>query len=89
MTSEREFVSFRPLSFGNSFGPTLSLYRVVPFATLAAPVRSFVAAVLLAAVLVILLVLGLAMLAATQFTRPILRIRDAAWRLRAASRCSC
>jgi PAS domain S-box-containing protein len=81
MTSAREFVSFRPLSFGTSFGATLSLYRVVPFATLAAPVRSFVVAVLLAAGLVILLVLGLAMLAATQFTRPILRIRDAAWQL--------
>lgn len=81
MTSARQFVSFRPFSFGTSFGTTLSLYRVVPFATLAAPVRSFVMAVLLAAGLVTLLVLGLAMLAANQFTKPIFRIRDAAWQL--------
>lgn len=81
MTSAQEFVSFRPFSFGTSYGATLSLYRVVPFATLAAPVRSFVLAVFLAAGLVTLLVLGLAILAADQFTKPIFRIRDAAWQL--------
>lgn len=81
MTPAREFVSFRPFSFGTSFGATLSLYRVVPLATLAAPVRSFVMAVLLAAGLVTLLVLGLAVVAADQFTKPIFRIRDAAWQL--------
>ena len=81
MTPTREFVSFRPLSFGTSFGATLSLYRVVPFATFAGPARSFLWSVLLAAGLVALLVLGIAMIAANQFTKPIFRIRDAAWQL--------
>lgn len=81
MTLTREFVSFRPLSFGTSFGATLSLYRVVPFVTFAGPARSFLWSVLLAAGLVALLVLGLAMIAADQFTKPIYRIRDAAWQL--------
>ena len=81
MTPTREFVSFRPLSLGSSFGATLSLYRVVPFATFAGPARSFLRSVLLAAGLVALLVLGFAMIAADQFTKPIFRIRDAAWQL--------
>jgi PAS domain S-box-containing protein len=81
MTPTRAFVSFRPLSFGTSFGATLALYRVVPFATFAGPARSFLGSVLLAAGLVALLVLGIAMIAANQFTKPIFRIRDAAWQL--------
>ncbi|MEX1186857.1 MAG: ATP-binding protein [Gemmatimonadaceae bacterium] len=81
MTPDRKLVSFRPLSLGPSSRARLSLYRVVPIATVAAPARSFVLLVLLAAGLATLLVLGLAMLAANEFTKPIFRIRDAAWQL--------
>jgi PAS domain S-box-containing protein len=81
MTPDGELVSFRPLSLGTSSRARLFLYRVVPVATIAAPARSFVWLVLLAAGLAALLVLGLAMLAANEFTKPILRIRDAAWQL--------
>ena len=81
MTPDRELVSFRPLSLGTSFQTRLSLYRVVPIATVAAPARSFVLLVLLVVGLAALLVLGLAMLAANEFTKPIFRIRDAAWQL--------
>jgi PAS domain S-box-containing protein len=81
MTPDRDLVSFRPLSLGTSFQNRLSLYRAVPIATVASPARSFVLLVLLAAGLAALLVLGLAMLAANEFTKPIFRIRDAAWQL--------
>ena len=81
MTPDRELVSFRPLSLGTPSRARLSLYRVVPIATVAAPARSFVLLVLGAAGLAALLVLGLAMLAANEFTKPIFRIRDAAWQL--------
>ena len=81
VTPGRELVSYRPLSLGTSTGARLSLYRVVPLATVAAPVRAFLVTVLLAAVLVTLIVLGLAAVAAAQFTKPIFRIRDAAWQL--------
>jgi PAS domain S-box-containing protein len=80
-TSRGELVSFRPLSLGTSFGMHLFLYRVVPFATFAAQARSFLLSVLLAALLVTLVVLGIAVLAADQFTKPIIRIRDATWQL--------
>jgi PAS domain S-box-containing protein len=81
ITPNRELVSFRPLSLGTSSLAGLSLYRVVPLATLAAPARSFVLLVLIAVGLAALLVLGLAVLAANEFTKPIFRIRDAAWQL--------
>jgi PAS domain S-box-containing protein len=81
VTPGGELVSFRPLSLGASFGANLSLYRVVPLSTIAAPARSFVLSVFLSAALVTVLVLGLAMLAADQFTKPIFRIRDATWQL--------
>jgi PAS domain S-box-containing protein len=81
VTPDGNLVSFQPLSLGGSSGAKLSLYRVVPLATLTAPARGFIGLVLLAATLVALLVLGLAMVAADQFTKPIFRIRDAAWRL--------
>lgn len=81
ITPDRELVSFRPLSIGTSSLAGLSLYRVLPIATVAAPARSFVLLVLFAAGLAALLVLGLAVLAANEFTKPIFRIRDAAWQL--------
>jgi PAS domain S-box-containing protein len=80
VTPQRHLVSFRPLSLG-TFGEKLSLYRVIPLAALTADARSFLLSVLLAAVLVTFLVLGVAIVAADQFTRPIFRIRDAAWQL--------
>ncbi len=81
VTPERSLVSFRPLSLGAAFGEKLSLYRVVPLAALSADARSFLLSVLLAAMLVTLLVVGMAIMAADQFTKPIFRIRDAAWQL--------
>ncbi|MFI5311714.1 MAG: ATP-binding protein, partial [Gemmatimonadales bacterium] len=81
VTPERNLVSFRQLSLGAAFGEKLSLYRVVPLAALTATARSFLLLVLLAAVLVTVLVMLLAMVAADQFTKPIFRIRDAAWQL--------
>lgn len=81
LTSDHELISFRPLSLGPSFRTRLSLYRAVPLASVSAPARSFLLLVTLAAVAVVLLVLGLAILAANQFTRPILRIHSAAWQL--------
>lgn len=81
ITPDRRLVSFRPISLGGSSRARLSLYRVVPIAAVAAPVRSFVSLVLVAAGMVGLVVLGLALLAANEFTKPILRIRDAAWQL--------
>ncbi|MBI3567070.1 MAG: PAS domain-containing protein [Gemmatimonadetes bacterium] len=81
VTADEELVSFRPLSLGAAFGGKLFLYRVVPLAALTAPARAFLLSVLVAAALVTLLVLGLAIVAADQFTRPIFLIRDAAWQL--------
>ncbi len=77
----RQLVSFQPLSLGASLGTNLFLYRVAPLATVAAPTSSFRRSVLLAAGMVALLVLGVAILAADEFTKPIIRIRDATWRL--------
>jgi len=81
VTPDQNLVSFQPLSLGGSSRSKLSLYRAVPLATLRAPARGFIASVLLAAALVTLLVIGLAMVAADQFTKPIFRIRNATWRL--------
>lgn len=81
VTPARELVSYRPLLLGPSFEARLSLYRAVPIATVTAPARPFVLRVLAAATLVVLIVLGLAVLAADQFTKPIFRIRGAAWQL--------
>ena len=81
VTPDRSLVSFRPLSLGSAFGEKLSLYRVVPLAAVTAAARSFLLSVALAAALVTLLVLALAIVAADQFTKPIFRIRDAAWQL--------
>lgn len=77
----RNLVSFRPLSLGAGFGESLSLFRVVPLTTLTAAARAFLLSVIFAAVLVTILVVGLAIIAADQFTKPIFRIRDAAWQL--------
>jgi PAS domain S-box-containing protein len=81
ISPDGNLVSFMPLALGTSSRSRLSLYREVPISKLTAPARGFIAAVLVAAALVTLLVLGLAMLAADQFTKPIFRLRNATWRL--------
>lgn len=81
VTPNQDLVSFRPLSLGAAFQERLFLYRVVPLAALAAVARPFLVSVILTALLVILLVLGLAIVAADQFTKPIFQFRDAAWQL--------
>jgi len=80
-TPDGRLVSYRPLTLGAVASPRLSLYRVVPLAALTLPANDFRGTILMTAPVVVLAVLGLAMLAANQFTKPILRIRNAAWRL--------
>lgn len=74
-------ISFRPFEILQRAPTRLHLYRQVDLFALSAPVRRFVALVALACGVLTTLVVGVAMLAAVQFTRPILAIRDAAWRL--------
>ncbi|MBI4520949.1 MAG: PAS domain S-box protein [Gemmatimonadetes bacterium] len=74
-------VSFAPLSLGRSGTGPLVLFRVVPLSATEAPVRSFLRWVAGGAVLAVTLVLGLAVLAANQLTRPIYRLREGARRL--------
>ena len=81
LTDDDRLVSFRPLALPGVDAPRLHLYRVLPIAALNAPARRFLMSVMLAAPVVVLIVLALAMIAADQFTRPILRVREAAWRL--------
>ena len=81
VTPAQELVSYRPLSLGNASEAELTSYRVVPVAKLEAPTRQFLLAVLLSALFVALLVIGLAVVAADQLTKPIFQIRDAAWQL--------
>lgn len=81
LTDDDRLISFRPLALPGSDAPRLHLYRVLPISALTAPARRFLMSVLLAAPVVVLIVLALAMIAADQFTRPILRVREAAWRL--------
>ncbi|MBA4070323.1 MAG: hypothetical protein C0497_00560 [Gemmatimonas sp.] len=81
VTPEGTLVSYRPISLATANMQQLALYRVVPLAALATEARSFLASVFLATVLVAIIVLGLAIVASDQFTKPIFRIRDAAWQL--------
>ena len=73
--------SYRPLRLGSSNSTALTLFRVVPLDRLTAPVAVFLRWVILGSALVTGGVLILAVVAATQFTSPIYRIRDAAWRM--------
>jgi PAS domain S-box-containing protein len=76
LTTGKQIVSFSPLSLGEYGTGPLYLYRAVALSTLEAPVRSFMRWVGGAGMLLSGLVLGLAMVAASQFTRPIYRLRD-------------
>jgi PAS domain S-box-containing protein len=73
--------SHRPVRLGSANEITLMLFRVVPLDRLTAPVAQFLRWVTLGGGLVTGGVLILAMVAATQFTSPIYRIREAMWRL--------
>ena len=81
VTDDGRLVSYRSLRLGTDSSARLSLYRVIPLETLRAPGRSFLFTVLGMAPLVVVVVLALASVAAEQFTRPILRVRKAVWRL--------
>lgn len=76
------FARLEPAGFGST---ALVLYRAIPLSALAAPVRRFTILIVLANVLLGLIVLGLAVTAANEFTRPIYRLRDAMRRLAAGA----
>lgn len=80
-TADDRLVAYRPLGLGLTELRRLTLYRIVPLDALATPARGFLGTVLLSFPVVVLVVLLMAMVAADQFTRPIFRIREAAWRL--------
>jgi PAS domain S-box-containing protein len=73
----RQIVSYTPLSFAAYGSGPLYLYRAVELAALEGPVRSFMRWVGLAGLLLGGCVLALAMVASSQFTRPIYRLRAA------------
>jgi PAS domain S-box-containing protein len=77
LTTGRQLVTFAPLSFASYGSGPLFLYRAVALSALEGPVREFMRWVLLAALLLGGCVLALAMVAASQFTQPIYRLRAA------------
>lgn len=80
--ADASLVSYRRMSLGgHAPGAVLSLYRIVDSSTLHAPVRRFLRWVLVGGTLVVLVVIGVAVIAGEQLTRPIRRIQDAMWRL--------
>jgi len=74
-------VSYLPIDLNRPGMSPLILYRAVSLADLQAPARRFIGSVALGAVAMLVVVLGLAFLAAHQFTRPIYRLRRGARRL--------
>lgn len=77
---ESHLVSATPVDLGPS-GGELTLLRAVPFRTVNAPLVSFLSWVAVMGAGILLLVTGLASVAARQFTRPIYQLRSAASRL--------
>jgi PAS domain S-box-containing protein len=77
LTAERQILSYAPLSLGSFGTGPLYLYRAVPLSTLEEPVRRFILWVGAVGVGLGALVLALAVVAASQFTRPIYRLREA------------
>ncbi|MBI4513949.1 MAG: PAS domain S-box protein [Gemmatimonadetes bacterium] len=75
-------VSFTPLGLGAGSG-RLFMYRAIPVSVIQRPARRFLLGVGLGGLLVLLTALGLAVVAATQFTRPIYQLRAGARRLAA------
>ncbi len=80
--SDTRIVSFVPLQLSGGLEP-LVLYRAVPLAVLQAPVNRFLLSVVAGGLIVLVLVLGLAVVAAHQFTQPIYQLREGARRLAA------
>ena len=76
-TTDGQLVAFRPLDLGPGGTGAFTLYRAVPVARLRAPVAAFLARVGALGLAVVGLVLLGAVLAANQFTRPILAMRRA------------
>ncbi|MEQ1690640.1 MAG: ATP-binding protein [Gemmatimonas sp.] len=81
LTQDDGIYAFRPLRLGSSGITSLTLVRIVPLDRLTLPVARFLQWVTAGGALVTGVVIIVAMLAATQFTRPIYQIREAAWRL--------
>jgi PAS domain S-box-containing protein len=76
LSARRQLVSYAPLSLDSYGTGPLYLYRAVALSTLEAPVRAFMRWVGGAGLLLGGCVLGLAVVAANQFTRPIYRLRS-------------
>jgi PAS domain S-box-containing protein len=83
LTARRQMVSFAPLSLGSYGTGPLYLYRAVGLDALEAPVRGFMTWVGAAGLILGGVVLALALLAASQFTRPIYQLRESMRRLAA------
>ncbi|MFQ5889383.1 MAG: ATP-binding protein [Gemmatimonadota bacterium] len=81
LASDQGIVSFLPLQLSELGMRPLILYRVVPLSALEAPARRFLHWVAVGALVVLVLVLGLAVLAAHQLTRPIYQLSQGARRL--------
>ncbi|MEW5915408.1 MAG: ATP-binding protein [Gemmatimonadota bacterium] len=71
-------ISYRPLQLDDASAAALTLYYAVPRETIVAPAQRFVMQMAGGGGVVVMLVLGGAILAAFQFTGPILRLRAAA-----------
>lgn len=79
--TDGQIVAFAPLSLGNYGTGPLYLFRAVPLEALEGPVRSFLRWVAFTGGGLGALLLGLAVVAANQFTRPIYRLREGMRRL--------
>lgn len=77
-TDDGLVVTYRPLSVPGLSVPPFALYRTFSQATIGGAVRQFLAATGVAAVLIVFSVLGAAVLAARQLTRPLHALQKAA-----------
>jgi PAS domain S-box-containing protein len=77
-TEAGDLISFTPLSGPAESTSRFFLYRIESQASIVAPFRGLIMVTSLGGVLLVLAVSGAALLAAQQFTRPILEIRGAA-----------
>ncbi len=78
-----QLISFAPLRLHGPDGRPLFIYRVIPISLIERPARRFLWSVGTAGLFVLAAALVLAVLAATQFTRPIYQLREGARRLAA------
>lgn len=81
LTPDGTLVSYRPLHLDRAGVGALTLYYAVPHGAFVAPTRRFLMQTASGGVLVLTVVLISAVIAAHQFTNPILRLRSAAQRL--------